>query len=415
MAHNYWPELLAPDVAWQKLVDRWQLAAPSSELVSLPDALGRVLYGDVVAPHDVPPFTRSAVDGYAVIAADCGAAAPAAQVALRYVGEVSMGVAATRALHSGEAIWVATGSMLPEAADAVVMVEQTSRAGEVVRLEAPAALGDNVVPRGADVLTGQLVLRSGHRLRPQDIAALASLGIGSPRVIRRPQVAILVSGDELREPGEALGLGQIYNANGYALMAQVTAAGGAALPPVHVRDQLDAVVEALSVACATAPLVLLSGGSSVGVKDLTIAALEQLPGSTIVVHGVNTRPAKPTILALVEQSTGGQSVVIGIPGNPVSAMVSFDMFGQRVIERLTGQVTRTVRVPARLGYSVPAPGGRTTYLRVRLEETATGWLAHPVAGSSAIISSMVGADGIVTIPGDSAALPEGTLLAVRLF
>jgi molybdopterin molybdotransferase len=423
-----WGPLPGPADAWARVVERWTPPTLPGEAVALLDAPGRVIAVEVRSPLDSPPFDRSAMDGYAVRAADLAGVGEETREALTVVGEVRMGQPAGTALEAGQAMWVATGSMLPPGSDAVVNVERTETstpAGEGVarvRVAGAVAVGDNVVYRGADLKRGDVVLRPGRRLRPQDVAVLASLGQTEVEVVRRPRVAVLVTGDELRAPGEALEPGQIYNSNAYALAAQVALAGG--LPELWppIPDDLDAVAGALREALARAEVVLVSGGSSVGIKDLTVQALEVIPGTEVIVHGVATRPGRPSILA-----TAGDRLVVGIPGNPVSAIISFEMFGRPALQRLLRLSPEETAVPrggarlvARLEAPISSTRGRQDYARVSLRAAEPGeagvrWLASPVPGTSAILTSMVFADGLVVVPPEAAQLREGEEVEVTTF
>lgn len=410
-----WGPLPSPAEAWARVATRWQAPHLATEQVALLEALDRVVAREVVSPLDSPPFDRSAMDGYAVRSTDLPEGPDRPE--LTTAGEVPMGTAATAMLGPGQAIWVATGSMIPPGADAVVNVERTEVTAGRLRIVGPVPPGDNIVTRAADLAQGDVVLRPGRRLRPQDVAVLASLGYPTVEVVRRPRVAILLTGDELRAPGQPLAPGQIYNSNGYALAAQALRLGGQPHIAETIPDDLAAVTNALRSAVAQAELVLISGGSSVGVKDLTVQALEALSGAEVLVHGVATRPGRPTILATVSDC-----LVIGIPGNPVSAMVSFAMFGQPALQRLLRLSAEELAVPrggavvqARLEGEITSKHGRQDYARVALRAEAGAWLARPVLGASSILTSMVFADGLVTVPPNAERLRPGDEVTVTTF
>ncbi len=410
-----WGPLPSPAEAWTRVAARWQAPHLATEQVALLEALDRVVAREVVSPLDSPPFDRSAMDGYAVRSTDLPEGPDRPE--LTTAGEVPMGTAATAMLGPGQAIWVATGSMIPPGADAVVNVERTEVTARRLRIVGPVPPGDNIVIRAADLALGDVVLRPGRRLRPQDVAVLASLGYPMVEVVRRPRVAILLTGDELRAPGQPLAPGQIYNSNGYALAAQALRLGGQPHIVDTIPDDLAAVTNALRSAVAQAELVLISGGSSVGVKDLTVQALEALPGAEVLVHGVATRPGRPTILAIVSDC-----LVIGIPGNPVSAMVSFAMFGQPALQRLLRLSAEELAVPrggavvqARLEGEITSKRGRQDYARVALRAEAGAWLARPVPGASSILTSMVFADGLVIVPPNAERLRPGDEVTVTTF
>jgi len=415
-----WGDWLPPVDAWARAYAAWEPVLTSAREIPLAEAQRRIPASDVRAPLDSPLFDRSAMDGYAVRAADTADADAETPVHLSYAGDVPMGAESRATVGPGQAVWVATGSMLPAGADGVIMVERTAREGDAVLVAQPVSPGDNIVRRGADLRAGDLVLRAGHALRPQDVAVLASMGQAHAMVRARPRVAIVSGGDELVSPGDPLGPGQIYDSNSYAMAAQVEAWGGEAHVLLRAPDLPEAVRASLRRAVAEADIVLLSGGSSVGVKDLTAAAIDDVgrpAGPGVVVHGVAMRPGRPTIVGVVEGT-----LVVGIPGNPVSAMVACEVFARPAIEALLGVMPPRqagaigdYAALGRLAARVGSQGGRQDYVRVRLVSGADGPVVHPVPGGSGIIRSMVEANGMLVIPPERAAFEEGETVEVRLF
>ena len=412
-----WGDWLAPAAAWDRVREVWQPALMAPEEVGLAEALARVLATHISADFDSPPFDRSAVDGYALRSDDASTAANQTPVRLSYVGDIPMGADAYITVGRGQAAWVATGSMIPPGSDAVTMVERTTRDGDGVVIREPARSGDNIVRRGDDVRKGDQVLRTGQALRPQDVAVLASLGVARVMVRRRPRVAIIAGGDELVTPGEPLTAGQIYDSNAFAMAAQVVCWGGQAVTLPRVPDRADAVRAALESATRDSEIVLLSGGSSVGVKDLTADAIDSIGRPGVVVHGVAMRPARPTIIGVI-----GASLVIGIPGNPVSAMIASEAFARPALETLLG--IQPVRVAGTMGNytvrgilasAVRSQVGRQDYVRVRMERSPDGDLVHPVPGGSSALSSMVGAHGLLVVPPEQETLQPGDVVDVSLF
>jgi len=408
-----------PAAAWERVRAAWgppNLTAPHD--VALDEARGRVLAADAHAPLDSPAFDRSAMDGYAVRAADMAAATDDTPARLFYVGDVPMGTASAVRVAPGQAVWVATGSMIPDGADSVIMVERTTREGDSVLARRAVAVGDNIVRRGDDLREGDLVLRAGHTLRPQDVAVLASMGVARVAVRARPRVAILSGGDELVTPGESLGPGQIYDSNSYAMAAQIASWGGDPYILPRTPDRPEAVRDALKRATREADLVLLSGGSSVGVKDLTAAAIDAAGAPGVVVHGVAMRPGRPTIIGVVDGV-----LVIGIPGNPVSAMVACEVFARPAVETLLGVVP--ARMAGTIGdhtaygaltETVPSQVGRQDYVRVALARSGDGAVTvTPVPGGSGVIRSMVDAAGLLVVPPERESFAQGETVEVRLF
>ncbi|MCX6023427.1 MAG: molybdopterin-binding protein, partial [Chloroflexi bacterium] len=302
------------------------------EAVPLAAALDRVLADDVPAPGDLPSFPRSTMDGFAVRAADTFGASDGLPAYLTVVGEVPMGRAPAVSVGSGEAVLIHTGGMIPEGADAVVMVEHTqavdARTIEVVR---PVARGEHTIPPGEDMRRGALVLAAGRRLRPQDLGALAASGIINVVVRERPRVAIIATGDEVVAPDVEPGPGQVRDINSSTVAALTERAGGVPLLWGIVPDNREALERAARAALAEADLLVISAGSSVSVRDLTAGVIADLGEPGVLVHGVAIHPGKPTILAMA-----GSKPVIGLPGNPVSAMIVFDLFVAPAIAALLG-------------------------------------------------------------------------------
>jgi molybdopterin molybdotransferase len=411
--------VLPPDEARALLLAHVRPLA-EREIVPTAEALGRVTAAPAIAPHPLPAFRRSAMDGYAVRAADTHGAGESLPAFLRVVGEVGMGRAADVTLRLGEAALVHTGGMIPDTADAVVQVEHTQRVGggeaaafphEIEVLRA-VAVGQHVIQVGEDVAAGAEVLPAGHRLRPQDLGGLLALGLTTVAVARRPRVAILATGDEVVPPEAAPGPGQIRDINSYTIAGQVLAAGGVPQLRGIIPDDLDALRAAAAAALAKSDMVVMTAGSSVSARDVTVQVIAGLGEPGVLLHGVATRPGKPTIIG----AAAGKPL-LGLPGNPVSAMIQFDMFVGPALYRLQGLAGAPPRPAlwARLAQNVPSESGREDYVPARLEETAEGLRAVPVFGKSNLIYTLVGADGLVVVPLNRAGLMAGDLVEVRLF
>ncbi len=385
------------------------------ETVPLDAAWNRVLAADMAAPADVPEFDRACMDGYAVRARDTFGASPGSPAWLTISGEVAMGQVAEQTLGPGQAQRLATGGMLPPGADAVVMVEYTQELGdqtiEVYRSVAPL---ENVVQRGEDVKAGTVLLTAGTRLRPQDIGLLAALGVAAVPVRRRPRVAVVATGDEIVPITATPQPGQMRDANSYALAAQIRAGGGEPHLLGIIPDELEAWQATMQAALANADLLLLSGGSSVGTRDLAVEAISSFADAEILVHGVAISPGKPTILATIAGKP-----LFGLPGHPVSAMVVMDILVQPLMARLLGLAgpeppwRRTVT--ARLSRNLASAPGREEFIRVRLRLEGDILWADPVLGKSGLISTMVKADGLTRIPRHTEGLEQGEAVQVWLF
>ena len=401
--------LLPPEEALQT----WLQAVShrmAAETVPAAEAWGRVLAEDVLAPHPMPPFDRSAVDGYAVRAADTYGASDALPAYLAVVGEVPMGAAPDFGLQPGQAALIHTGGMLPPGADAVVMVEYTQQArpGEVEILKA-VAVGDHVIAEGEDVAAGAVVFPAGRRLRAAEIGGLMALGVLQVAVARRPVVGIIATGDEVVPPEADPAPGQVRDINTYTLSAEVRRAGGVLHPYGIVPDRPEALAAAASQALQACDLVAVTAGSSASTRDMTAEVLDGLGEPGVLVHGVNTKPGRPTILAVAAGKP-----VIGLPGNPVSALVNVGLFVLPALAHLQRETPRPrPLLPARLIVNLPSASGREDWWPVRLRRAADGeWEAEPIFYKSNLIFALARADGLLKIPADATGLAAGETAGV---
>ena len=397
----------------RSLLDR---ATPRLERETVPLARsgGRILARDLPAPMDVPPFPRAVVDGYAVRAGDTFGASASLPAYLRLTGEVLMGRAAASPVGPGEAVRIATGGMVPEGADAVVMVEYTDAVGEdLVEIFRPAAPGEGMVLAGDDLRQGEPLLPAGRRLRPQDVGVLAGVGVLEVEVFRHPRVAVIPTGDEIVPPDEEPGPGQVRDINTSALAAALAEAGAEPQPYPIVRDDPEALRRTVAEAIRETDLALIAGGSSVGARDWTLEVLLSFEGAELLLHGVAIRPGKPVIAVALREK-----LLIGLPGNPVSALVVFDQFVRPYLRRLSGEVRSLpagAQVMARLARSCASDAGKEDYVRVRLVRDEAGYRAEPLLGKSTLMMTLVEADGLVTIPENVEGLEEGEWVEVSLF
>jgi len=392
-----------------------RFAPVNAEEVDLAEAGGRVLAAGISAPEDVPGFLRSTMDGYAVAARDTFGASVGAPQYLEIKGEVAMGAAPSRRLGPGEVLRVPTGAMLPSGADAVVMLEYTAEHPDgTLEVRRAVAPGENVLTPGEDVAAGELLFESGTRLRPQDVGLLAALGISRLTVHRRPRVAIFSSGDEIIAIDRTPDPGQVRDANAYLTAAQVQAWGGLPLLQGIIPDDFAVLRAALAAALGDADLILISGGSSVGARDLTLEAIRDLPGAEILAHGVALRPGKPAILAAV----GEGRPLLGLPGHPASAAVVMEVLGRPLLEHLAGRQPQTGwgrTVTASLSRNLAGAGGREDFVRVGLRREGGRLWADPVLGPSGLLSPLVQSEGLVLIPLGVEGLFKEEEVEVRLF
>jgi molybdopterin molybdotransferase len=378
------------------------------EKVALPDAAGRVLAQPIASQEEVPPFANSAMDGYALRSSDTQEATRQKPRRLRLVGVVQAGQVADRSVEADEAMRILTGAPLPPGADAVIQQELTQTGQEWVEVQAPVAQGNNVRHPGEDIRRGTRVLAEGAVLGPSEIGVLASLGVAEVVVYRRPVVAILATGDELVEIHQALRPGQIRNSNSYLIAAAVAAAGGIPRRLGIARDQVEELRTKLQAA-QEADLIITSGGVSVGDYDLVKDIMREQ--GVIDFWRVNLKPGKPLAFGRL-----GGTPLLGLPGNPVSAAVTFELFARPVLRKMQGfaQLLRPM-VQARLLDSAPGGGGRRHYVRARVE-LQDGRFAARTTGpqDSHILTSMVGANALLVIPENSPPIPPGEMVQAML-
>ena len=380
-----------------------------SERVGVREALGRVLAEDVTSADSVPGFDNSAMDGYAVRAVDVSAATRERPALLAVVGEARAGHPAARAVGAGEAIAISTGAMVPQGADAVVRFEDTDTGAGTVAVRVAVETGKDIRRSGEDIAAGETVLRIGSEVGPAEAGVLASVGLTAVACTARPRVTVLTTGDELQEPGEPLRPGGIRNSNAHSIAALVERSGASLLAAEIVVDDLGATERALEAALA-GDLTVICGGVSVGEHDHVRPALAGL-GVEQVFWRVALRPGAPTYFGVAPSGT----LAFGLPGNPVSAMVTFLLFVRPAIGAMLGAAAQRTRATAALATEHPALPTRTQLVRCRLELRDDGWHAHPTkAQGSHVLTSMLGADALAIVPPADRPLPAGTKLKVEL-
>jgi molybdopterin molybdotransferase len=382
------------------------------QTVDTRSALGCVLAAAPRSPVDLPGFTRSTMDGYAVRASDTFGASQSLPAYLTLVGTVAMGAAPTITVGRGQAAEIFTGAMLPPGADAVVMVERTQPLGEnEIEVLAPVAPGENLVQIGEDVAQGAEILSTGHRIRPQDIGGLLAVGILSVDVAVPPHVAILSSGDELVLPEETPGPGQIRDINTYTLAALAQETGAQVTVLGIARDTLDDLYSRARAGLDDADMLIMTAGSSVSTRDLTREVIGRLGRPGILQHGIAVKPGKPTIIAVCDGKP-----VIGLPGNPVSALLVARQIVIPMIKYALGERQRIpATVKATLTANIASATGRDDLIPVRLSEQNGSIHAEPVFGKSNLIYTLVEADGLVHVPLNSNGIKAGTVVEVSLF
>ena len=400
-------KLIEPLEARRLVLER---ATPlGAEPVPLRAALGRVLAADVESPHPVPGFDNSSMDGFAVRAVDTRGASAAAPVALRLADESRAGRPAQSSLDRGQAIAISTGAMVPDGADSVVRVEDTSTRNGRIEVSVEVEPGNNVRRSGDDIKPGAPVLRRGTTIGAAELGVLASVGTGEVSCARRPRTRVLTTGDELLEPGDAMRPGGVRNSNAYSIPALALGAGAEVVAVETVRDDPAATQTAIEAALQ-GDVAVISGGVSVGEHDLVKAALDAL-GVEQVFWRVALKPGKPTWFGMAP----GGALVFGLPGNPVSAMVTFLLFVRPAIRALLGAGQRTERVFAILDENLPKPPGRAHAVRCSLELRDDGWHARPTGDQdSHVLTSMLGADALAIVPTEGDAPLAGERVEIEL-
>jgi molybdopterin molybdotransferase len=413
--------LLPPDQAREELLSHLASRLPKvdSESVDIIHALSRFTAADIFAPHPLPDFPRTTVDGYAVRAKDTFGASDSLPAYLTLIGEVPMGDTPSFEIGAGQCALIHTGGMLPNGADATVMVEYTQTTGkggsrfalaEEIEIFKSVADGENVICIGEDVAQNQLVIPKGTQIRPAEIGGLMALGFTSIRLAKKPRVGLISTGDEVIDPSQTPRSGQVRDINSYTLAALVEKTGGVAIRYGIFSDQFEALKDAAAKALSECDMLIITAGSSASTRDMTADVIRTLGEPGVLVHGINTRPGKPTILGVCNGKA-----VIGLPGNPVSALVNGYLFVVPVIEKLLGALPKPkATVQAKLTVNLPSQAGREDWLPVKLSPGGESLSAVPIFGKSNLIFTLAAADGLLRIHPDATGLSAGEVVEVLL-
>jgi molybdenum cofactor synthesis domain-containing protein len=395
--------LLSPAQAVATFLARVAVAPRAFERVRLEDACGRILAERIVADADYPSVPRSAMDGFAIEAAR-------APGTFSVVGEIAMGRPWGARLQSGQTVRIPTGGVVPDGADAVVPIEDAQLSGQNVAVAAAFDAGTNVNPRAGDMREGTPILEPGTRIGGPQMGVLATLGITAVPVFPRPRIAVISSGDELVPPAMHPGPGQVRDSNRHAIAGALQSMGAQPFHGATVSDVPGALERALRKALGEADAAILTGGSSVGELDRTPAAIAALGPPGVIVHGLRVKPGKPTVLAAV-----GSKPVIGLPGNPTSALVILEAVIRPIIAALAGAPPLISTVQARLGAPARSRRGWTWFIPVRLEEDGEGSSAWPLPVRSSLVSLTAQADGYIVVPEEAEDLEMGSRVTVHRF
>ena len=378
------------------------------QTVGLDEALGRVLSEDIIANEYVPDFCRSTVDGYALRACDTFGCSDSLPALLNYAGEVFMGEEAKFSILPGQCGAVPTGGAVPDGADSVQMIEFSENYGDgTIGILKSTAPGNNMIFRGDDVKPGDVVLKKGRKLQPQDIGALAALGVTQVNVVPKIRVGILSTGDELVPPYEQPGMGQVRDVNSALVGAVMTQAGAVITQYGIVRDNETTLLSAVKKALEECDIVMISGGSSVGTKDATSRVIESC--GELLFHGIAMKPGKPTIFG-----RSGSKPIIGLPGHPVAAMFCTHLFVCPLLYQLEGRIWNRRTINALLSESISANHGRAQYNGVRLVNKDEAVVAVPIRGKSGLITTLAGSDGYICIPRDCEGFSAGQQIPVTI-
>ena len=386
-----------------EVIDSFPLR-PEVEMVPLGEALGRVLAESIESPIDVPPFDRATVDGYAVRAEDTFMASESEPVRLRVVGEVNAGDSPDFELKPGESVYISTGAPLPKGADAVIQFEDVERAGDEVIIPKPAYPGLGVMKAGTDIPRGKLLLEKGTRLGFKETALLSAVGVAEVPVFRKPKVAVISTGNELVLPGEELRSGQIYDINGRAIADAVRELGGEAVFLGIAKDDRESLKALIEKGVECCDIVLLSGGASGGIRDLTSSIIEEL--GEVKIHGIAIQPGKPTIIGLINGKP-----VFGLPGYPTSCLTNFTLLVAPLLRKLLGRESKVRKVKKKLAHKVFSVKGRRQFLPVRID----GEKAVPILKGSGAVTSFIDADGFIEVPENVEILEAGEEVQVTFF
>lgn len=386
------------------------------EEVNIKIALHRFLAEEIVASANLPGFNRSAMDGYAIRAEDSFGATDSLPSYLKIVGEIKMGVTPELKINPGEAVKISTGGMLPEGANAVVMLEYTEQIDDsTIEIRKSISPWENVVREDEDLKTGEIILRKGHRLRSQDIGVLAGIGKINVKIYRKPKIATISTGNEIIPAEGEPRTGQVRDINSYTLGACIEEAGGVPVYRGIIKDEVIRLKQEIkkTIKEDKVEVVIISGGSSVGVRDVTLEVLNRLGKPGVLIHGVSVKPGKPTILAITDNRP-----IFGLPGHPVSAMIIFDLFVRPLLSRLQGgeyNYNFAQEIEAELTCNMVSDSGREDYIRVFVYKEGEKIYAEPILGKSGLISTMVRASGLIKIGLNVEGLEKGSKVIVRLF
>ncbi len=407
-------EVMTAGAALELLIRSLPTKTPPGDIIAIEDSLGFVCAEDVVSGEDLPQFARSTVDGYAVKAEDTFGATEGMPAYIGLAGEIMMGEMPAFALAKSFAAKIPTGGMLPGGSDAVVMFEHVQGVdATTIEVLKPVVPGENVIRAGEDVKKGELVVRKGRRIRPQDIGACAGIGVAKIAVCERPKVSIISTGDEIVAAAASPSMGQVRDINSYVLAGMIMESGCLPLKKGIIRDDYAAIRKAVEESMRDSDAIAVSGGTSVGTKDMIARIIDDIGNPGVLFHGVSLKPGKPMIGGIVKGVP-----IFGLPGHPAAVSLCFELFIRPVLDLLSGLKEKGLQkniVRAALSRNIPSPQGREEHIRVVIEEKEEGLIAVPLLAKSGLITTLAKADGTIVIPLNSNGQEAGTIVDVRLF
>jgi len=395
-----------PDEVLKIIAEIYNKKGTKKQLIKVVDALGRVLYEEIIAEESIPGFNRSTVDGYAVIASDTFGCSESIPAVLTITGEILMGQTARHRLMPGTSVGISTGGDLPEGSDAVVMVEHTESYGEdMVGVLRPAAPGNNIIFKGDDISVGERALKAGTILTAHEIGILSALGYTEVKVCKKPIIGIISTGDELIMPMEKPKRGQIRDVNTPMLIAAMQHFGAQAFNYGIIRDQSEELSEAVCRASNECDAVLISGGASAGLRDMTANVIQSQ--GEILFHGIAMKPGKPTILGLINSKP-----VFGLPGHPVAAYFVAQLFVRPLVSGMMGSVSARRTTDAEITEAISSNHGREEYIAVKINNSGT---ATPIRGKSGLIATLANTDGYICIPRNTEGISAKTQMMITFW
>ena len=411
-------ELNSLKVFFNKFKEHFGEKKLNKKKINFENSRGRIVSEDIKAKENLPPFSRSTVDGFAVKAEDTAGASASLPAYLEVVGKIEMGEDTNIKISSGQAVAIPTGGMMPEGADAVLMVEYTEYLDEnTIESNKAVAAGENVVLKGEDIKFDEVLFTEGHKIRARDIGAMAALGVTELNVYERPEIAVISTGDEIIKPGDEATAGEIRDINSYSISSFINSYGAKANRVGIVKDEFELLKKSIK-SNLDSDLILISGGSSVGIKDMTIDLLNSLGEPGVLLHGLSIKPGKPTIFAVIEGTP-----VIGLPGHPASAWTVTKVLVTPLLKFLLGELNiddiafaqENYRLKAKLSRNIVSDKGREEYIPVKLiKNDKEDLIAKPLTGKSSLITTLVNGDGLIKIKSFEEGKNKGDMVKIEM-